>query len=229
MPVPSRILAAAASSGSKSRALSTASSNIMLQYQSTLPHLPVPPLTSTLSAYLRSLRPLLSSTEYQKSEDKVNRFIASETSKILQQRLEQRAQNTENWLAEWWNDYAYFAYRDSVVVNVSYFYVYKDPVTRGTFTQARRAAEIVEAAWKFRDFVVDGTLEPEKTKTGPLCMNAYQWLFHSCRIPQAGVDTTLSYPAHENEYVVVIRKNQFFRIDMRHLSGRILSADELEV
>lgn len=54
-------------------------------------------------------------------------------------------------MADWWNDVAYMAYRDSVVVNVSYFYVHKDDVKKPG--QARRAAQLVKALLPFRALV----------------------------------------------------------------------------
>jgi Choline/Carnitine o-acyltransferase len=31
--------------------------------------------------------------------------------------------NVPNWIAEWWDTASYMAYRDSVVINISYYYV----------------------------------------------------------------------------------------------------------
>ena len=43
-----------------------------------------------------------------------------------------------NWLADWWNEAAYIAYREPVVVNVSYFYVHvADEVIRNAPSLAR--------------------------------------------------------------------------------------------
>jgi len=96
----------------------------MLRYQASLPHLPVPPLASTLAKYLETIRPHLTPAEYTRSESTVRAFGASAHAVELQRRLEERAAGTVNWLADWWNETAYMAYRDPVVVNVSYFYVH---------------------------------------------------------------------------------------------------------
>lgn len=34
--------------------------------------------------------------------------------RALQDKLEERQHNTVHWLEEWWDDYSYLAYRDSV-------------------------------------------------------------------------------------------------------------------
>ena len=34
--------------------------------------------------------------------------------RALQDKLEERQRNTVHWVEEWWDDYSYLAYRDSV-------------------------------------------------------------------------------------------------------------------
>jgi len=125
----------------------------MLRYQTSLPHLPVPPLASTLAKYLETIRPHLTPSEYAHSESTVRAFGASAQAAELQRRLEARAAEpaTVNWLADWWNETAYMGYRDPVVVNVSYFYVHvADPAIRDA---PRRAATLLKAMLPFRTLV----------------------------------------------------------------------------
>ena len=129
----------------------------MLQYQALLPHLPVPPLTSTLTKYLETIRPHLTPSEYAHSESVVRAFGASTQGAELQRRLEERAATAAepggmaNWLADWWNEAAYMAYRDPVVVYVSYFYVHvADAAIRDA---PRRAATLLKAMLPFRKLV----------------------------------------------------------------------------
>lgn len=125
----------------------------MLRFEASLPQLPVPPLTSTLSKYLESVKPHLTPAEFSQTEAAVDKFLKSPLSKELQERLQERAAQPgiRNWISEWWNDVAYMAYRDPVVVFVSYFYVHKDDVKKPG--QARRAAELVKAVLPFRALV----------------------------------------------------------------------------
>ena len=125
----------------------------MLRYQASLPNLPVPPLSSTLAKYLESIRPHLTSAEYARSEATVREFGASPRAAELQKRLEARAAEpgTVNWIADWWNDAAYMAYRDPVVVNVSYFFVHMaDPTIQDA---PKRAATLIKAMLPFRTLV----------------------------------------------------------------------------
>jgi len=75
----------------------------------------------------------------------VRGFGASAQAAELQRRLEARAAepSTVNWLADWWNETAYMAYRDLVVINVSHFYVHvAGPVIRDA---QRRAATLLNS------------------------------------------------------------------------------------
>ena len=134
----------------------------MLCYQASLPHLPVPPLALTLSKYLDSLRPHLSPAEYARSESIVRAFGASEQARELQRRLEARASDegavVKNWLADWWNKTAYMAFREPVVVNVSYFYVHADEAEAEAEAVCdtlapKRAARLLKAMLPFRTLV----------------------------------------------------------------------------
>lgn len=125
----------------------------MLQYEKSLPRLPVPALASTAAKYLETVEPHVSPEAYAKTKRAVEKFIASEQGKELQRRLEARAAEPDrgNWLIDWWNDSAYMGYRDPVVVNVSYFYVHvEDKKIR---TPAKRAATLIKALLPFRELV----------------------------------------------------------------------------
>ena len=66
-------------------------------------------------------------------------------------------------------------------------------------------------------------------KKVPLSMASYEWMFNACRIPAKGKDYPIKYkPGVENAHIVVIRKNQFWKVS-HALDGRTLNAAELEV
>lgn len=91
--------------------------------QSSLQRLPVPDLNSTLKKLKRSLKALAwDEAEYRASESKVN-GLARGLGPELQRRLEHRREEPgrDHWLEEWWDEGAYLAYRDSVMINVSYY------------------------------------------------------------------------------------------------------------
>lgn len=82
--------------------------------QSTLPKLPVPALHDTLSRLKDSLRPIAwSDAEYNAIDKKIDFFAANE-GPALHSRLLKRAEDTQHWLENWWDDGGYLGYRDSV-------------------------------------------------------------------------------------------------------------------
>lgn len=118
------------------------------------------------------------------------------------------------------------AYRDPVVINVSYFYSHKDDRTRRN--PASRAAAISTGVLSFRKLVVNGELEPEYMKKLPICMDSYQYMFNACRLPQPDADYVKTYPTDEsNEFILVMRKGRFFKIQ-HTVNGKQLSTADLE-
>ncbi|CAG8487063.1 10864_t:CDS:2 [Paraglomus brasilianum] len=200
----------------------------MLRYQKSLPSLPVPPLSATLDKYLQSVKPLCTSEEYAKTEAVVDEFRKpGGMGEALYKRLLDKA-NTPgvvNWLEDWWNDVAYFGYRDPVVVYVSYFYSYKDDPKRKD--PAKRAAAIATAALEFRKLVNTQQLEPEYAKNLPICMDSYKWMFNACRYPAKPSDYGKTFDPDKNNHVVVIRNNKFFIVDLV-VDGQQLSTAEIE-
>ncbi|KAH8998487.1 acyltransferase ChoActase COT CPT [Lactarius akahatsu] len=200
----------------------------MLRYQASLPHLPVPALSSTLAKYLESIRPHLTPAEYARSEAAVREFGASPRAAELQKRLEARAAEpgTVNWIADWWNDAAYMAYRDPVVVNVSYFFIHMaDPAIQDA---PKRAATLIKAMLPFRTLVETAQLEPEKIRGAPLCMDSYKWLFHASRYPNIPSDTAYKFDPATHNHVVFVRNNRFFEVQLARTDGTELSAADLE-
>ncbi|KAI0241817.1 Carnitine O-acetyltransferase mitochondrial [Massospora cicadina] len=199
----------------------------MLAHQASLPRLPVPKLGDTLDKYLKTVRPLVDEAQFKKT-CAIAREFEKAVGPELQARLEARAAdpNISNWLESWWNEVAYFGYRDPVVVYVSYFFVYNNLPTPTKST--RRAAEIVQAALQFRDLVVNESLTPERTRQGPLCMASYEFMFNATRIPEKPSDYVRTVNPSENDFIVVARKNRFFALPLSHNDGQRLSTAEIE-
>ncbi|CAL5869866.1 uncharacterized protein PFLUO_LOCUS4097 [Penicillium psychrofluorescens] len=200
----------------------------MLRFEDSLPRLPVPSLEETGARYLKSVHAVVSETEYERTKKAVEAFIRpGGEGEPLQKRLLARAADPKikNWLAEWWNQAAYLGYRDPVIPYVSYFYSYKDDRLRRN--PAQRAAAITSAALEFKRQVDDGSLEPEYMRGQPMAMNSYEFMFNCCRIPGDGADFPRKYAAAENQHIVVVRKNQFFKVPLV-VDGQALNVSELE-
>ncbi|KAG2183480.1 hypothetical protein INT43_006486 [Umbelopsis isabellina] len=200
----------------------------MLRYQKNLPKLPVPPLAATMNKYLQSVRPLLDDADYEKTVKAVQEFQSKGgLGEKLQERLVARANdpNIINWMEDWWLDQAYMAYRDPVVIYVSYFFAYNDDKLRRA--PAQRAAAITTAALEFKRQIVEKTLEPEYAKGEPMCMDSYKYMFNNCRIPVKPADVEEIYDPINNTHIAVVRNNKFYIVDTVH-NGKQLSTAELE-
>lgn len=125
----------------------------MLRFERSLPCLPVPSLSSTAVKYLETVKPHVTPVAYEKTKKVVQEFITSEQGQELQRRLEARAAEPgrQSWLSDWWNETAYMGYRDSIVANVSYFYVHLDD--KRVKTPARRAATLLKGLLTFRELL----------------------------------------------------------------------------
>lgn len=135
--------------------------------QADLPSLPIPPLDQTLNRYLESIRPLTTDQEYNHQRAAVQAFRGeSESSQSpdqseepigrqLDRRLREHAQECEkrgtSWLAEWWDDWAYFTHRDSSTFFVNYYFGFQDDPR--VPTQTARAALLVSLALEFRQLI----------------------------------------------------------------------------
>lgn len=204
------------------------SKGAMLRFQDSLPRLPVPTLEETAKRYLKSLHPILSASEYTKSKAAVENFIRpGGVGCKLQEKLIARREDPQNknWIYEWWNDAAYLAYRDPVVPYVSYFYSHRDDRSRRD--PAKRAAAITSAVLEFKKLVDTGSLEPEYMKKLPLCMDSYKWMFNATRMVARPADYPVKFSASENKHIIVIRKNQFFKIS-HEIGGKQLNTSEFE-
>lgn len=124
----------------------------MLRYQSALPALPVPTLSSTMSKYLSTVQPLLTPEQFAHTQRATADFLSSPLAAELQNRLHERAGRVgDNWLSEWWNDVEYMSRRDPLVIFVNYFFVHVQDRTRKD--GAQRAAELIKAMLPFRTMV----------------------------------------------------------------------------
>ncbi|KAI1298914.1 acyltransferase ChoActase/COT/CPT [Xylaria venustula] len=200
----------------------------MLRFQDSLPRLPVPTLEETAARYVKSIHPLLSPVEFAASKKAVDEFIKpGGVGEKLQGKLVAKREDpkTKNWIYEWWNDAAYLSYRDPVVPYVSYFYSHRDDRRRRN--PAKRAAALTTATLEFKKQVDSGTLEPEYMKKLPICMDSYKWMFNASRVAAKPADYPVKYDPKDHKHIIVIRKNQFFKIP-HEVDGQQLNTTELE-
>ncbi|PCH36384.1 carnitine acetyl transferase [Wolfiporia cocos MD-104 SS10] len=199
--------------------------------QSALPALPVPPLADTIAQLKQSLRPIAwDEREYAEALLKVDAFFNG-PGQELQRRLEERKASSAHWLEEWWDNGAYLTYRDSVVVNVSYYYGFKEHPNHLPQTAVHRAASLVRAVMLLRKQFKLGQFQPETTKEGPICMDSYRWMFDCCRVPGQPADWSVSYAKQgdrgDSGHVVVFRRGRMWKLEPWR-NGELLGLEELQ-
>lgn len=217
----------------KTAAPSPPSGSLTVAAQEKLPKLPVPELGDTLRRLRRSLKPLaLSESELEAVESKISDFEKGLAPK-LHARLVQRQRETRHWLEEWWDNGAYMGYRDSVVVNVSYYYGFDAHPAQYPRGPAHRAAALTRAILLFRQAYRTGVLKPEATKEGPICIDTYRWMFDCCRVPGGkGLDWAVSNAKGEDRgdsgHIMVLRKNRVWKVNVARPGTGFYSTTEFE-
>ncbi|VDB99881.1 unnamed protein product [Peniophora sp. CBMAI 1063] len=198
--------------------------------QATLPRLPVPPLEKTVERLKESLVPLASGEEELRAASAKADEFARGLGRELHARLVKHAEGKEHWLEKWWDDGGYLGYRDSVIVNVSYFYGFKD-VPNTPKDPIQRAAALTRAGMLFRRMLKRGEIAPEGSKAAPFCMDTFRWMFDCCRVPGTeGLDWSVSYAQEgdvgDSGHIVVVRNGRFWRVDMAP-QGQLLGTEAL--
>lgn len=207
---------------------SAAAKGDLFKYQAQLPHLPVPALADTCAKYIRSVEPYLSAPQLESTKAIVAEFSRpGGKGEELQARLQQFAGGKENWLAEFWDDYAYMSYRDPVVPYVSYFFSHKDVHNAIGKNQLYKATLLAYYTTQFLLEVESEQLQPEVIKGNPYCMNAFKFMFNNSRVPAAGSDITKSYPGADHRYFIVALNNNFYKVYHHSVTGEPLSKAEI--
>lgn len=109
---------------------------------------------------------------------------------------------------------------------VSYFFCHKDD--RNRRLPAQRAAALSKAALDFKSQVDENRLEPDYMRKAPIAMSSFRYMFNTCRIPGDGKDKVTFFGPKGNQYILVVRKNRFFKL-WHEVDGKELSTADLEV
>lgn len=188
----------------------------LYEHQSSLPRLPIPTLEETMQRFLPTALPLAKSEEEKSSLKEACQIFPQQAANLQQRLLHRRdvEMSDSSWLQLWWNTWGYLQVRDSVVINVSYYFHFADDPT--ATTGVARGASILFAAAEFRKRVCSGEFPAEtvgKNKT-PLCSVAFKYMFHACRIPKRVQDSYRIYDPSRYSHAVVARKGRFFAIPL---------------
>ncbi|KAI9015355.1 acyltransferase ChoActase/COT/CPT [Hyaloraphidium curvatum] len=247
--------AAAPAAPAAARTMATAAAEKTFQNQSKLPHLPVPSIEETRAKFLKSCIPIARSQgEWDALKAKWDDFVEGKeagkpSAKELQDRLLKFAKEEEaatgNWLDRLWLRKAYLEYRDSVVINVSYWMAFDNsplqpaallanPPAAGTFSewQLKRAANLTRALLVYKGMIDREEIAPEygnkATKTQPMCMHQFKLLFGGQRFPAPVCDTIATpFPAAAR-HIAVMARDQIYAVEVVGADGTPAAAKEIE-
>ncbi|XP_077115464.1 choline O-acetyltransferase [Ranitomeya variabilis] len=187
-----------------------------------LPKLPVPPLQQTMDMYLKCMKHLVSEEQYKKSKAIVDRFMMSGgAGEMLQQKLEEHRENTENWIHQYWLDDMYLNNRLPLPVNSSPAVIFARHNFQDANDQLRFTANLISGVLDYKtlldmhDLPVD--LARGQLSGHRMCMKQYYGLFSSYRLPGSTKDTLVAQESSimpEPEHIIVACNNQFFVLDV---------------
>ncbi|XP_035258951.1 choline O-acetyltransferase-like [Anguilla anguilla] len=187
-----------------------------------LPKLPVPPLQQTLDTYLKCMEHLVSKEQFRKTKAIVEKFgAAGGVGELLQKKLQERRDKTDNWVYDYWLEDMYLNNRLALPVNSSPVMVFPKQSFRDRSDTLRFAAHLISGVLEYKA-LLDGRALPVEYARGqlagtPLCMEQYYRLFSSYRLPGPKKDTLVAQKSSvmpEPEHIIVACKNQFFVLDV---------------
>ncbi|KAI4470728.1 carnitine o-acyltransferase [Holotrichia oblita] len=196
----------------------------LYSFQGSLPKLPLPSLHSTMTRYMRSVRPLLDDENYDKMQKLADDFQNGIGVK-LQRYLLLKSWWSSNYVSDWWEEYVYLRGRSPLMIN-SNFYGIDAILMQPTKVQAARAAAVIHSCLLYRRLVERQELEPILLQNSvPLCSWQYERIFNTTRIPGIETDRIVHWP--DSNHIVVYHKGKYFKVIIYR--GRILKPREIQV
>ncbi|KAJ3608692.1 hypothetical protein NHX12_023223 [Muraenolepis orangiensis] len=197
---------------------------------SAVPPQPVPPLDQTLREYLRALEPLLPPDEFQHTQNKVLKFGRSGgLGPHLQEGLEKRARNTNNWISDRWVQWAYLESRQPLPVHSNPAISLPQRDYSDWRGQLLFASKLIAAVLDFKAKVNTGHLPMEYMRGKPLCLQLFPLLFSSCRIPGPKHDYISHHALSRRSptHITVVRNYQFFQLEVYNSDGSRMTESQI--
>ncbi|XP_044755899.1 carnitine O-acetyltransferase-like [Coccinella septempunctata] len=189
-----------------------------------LPYLPIPKLENTLHKFIKSCEPFVSYKVIVETKEICEMFQKKE-GKYLQKYLISKAQNSYNWLDDWYTQCAYLCNRDSLPMSTSPIMTFPPQKFRKTYQQREYVAKLILAILKFRKLCYCNKLPVETWHKYPLDMGVYKKLFANIRLPKPVCDQLYHYP--NSQHIIIMYKNNLFKVKVMNNCGDPLSFRQL--
>eukprot|EP00753_Platysulcus_tardus_P020098 PLAT7745.1.p1 GENE.PLAT7745.1~~PLAT7745.1.p1 ORF type:complete len:657 (-),score=282.45 PLAT7745.1:88-1803(-) len=135
----------------------------------------------------------------------------------LQEQLQARAEEEDNWLNEWWTLFAYLINRKPLPIYTSWYGLDVPRFGRlALLGQLDRAAIAIFAILHSCHVIEDEALPPDRLSADlPLCMEQFKHVFATARLPGLGVDELRTWSgADRPDHVLVLRKGHAFKLNV---------------
>ena len=178
------------------------------------PPLPIPSLDQTIDKYLERIIPLLDNEGYLQNE-RIARSFLSGAGAVLDSELHGYSKTINgSWLKPTW-DNIYLSFRDELNGKMNYATMLEPGMLPADRSFPESLAGIIASAARIYCMIADNTLPPDTTPAGPLCMEQYQNVFGSCRIPKPAEDEFFVAPKNSsNQHIVVFYRENIYNMEV---------------
>ncbi|CDR37639.1 CYFA0S01e13894g1_1 [Cyberlindnera fabianii] len=192
------------------------------QYQDKIQKLPIPPLKDTCERYLSVLKPLQTEEEHKRTIAATQQFLNG-IGPHLDEQLREYAKTRPSYIEQFWFD-SYLNYDSPVVLNLNPFFLLEDDPTPVNNTQVKRAASLTQSSLEFVRALRREELPPDMIRDTPLCMDQYNKLFGSARIPTS--TGCVMQSDQSSHHIVVLSRSQFYWFDVLDKENNLILTDE---
>ncbi|KAJ2608355.1 hypothetical protein H4S08_004481 [Coemansia sp. RSA 1365] len=204
--------------------------------QAQLPRLPLPALEDTVARYVRSVKPLLNSTQLAHTERAASEFVGGLGPELQKRLREVDARANGSWLEDIWLRKAYLEGRAPCYVHSNWAGLMADAVTdaavksgagQATGVQIQRAARLAAHLLESCDALRAETLTPDEQRGVPQCMHQMRWQFGTTRIPRSGCDELRNQDPPTARHIVLMYRGQAAEVPVYDASGRRASPSQI--
>lgn len=227
-----------------------------LHFQKSLPRLPVPEIEKTGERFLKSLRPILSDSEFASAQKNVNSFVTNE-GKVLHEKLitKDKINKHTSYISEYWFD-LYLRDRAPLPINYNPLIVFQNDTKTEYNNQVIRSTNLLVSAARFMLSLREQILEPEVYHLNPKKSNTQTFRTVTGLLPEAiswyGAYLFKAFPLDmsqfiglfgatripqkskdkiyrdtKSKHVVVQRRGNFYVFDVLDSDGNLLSPTEI--
>lgn len=201
--------------------------NDLHAFQGSLPTLPLPRIEDTVAKYLHTMLPILNDEEMAEMSSLAKDFLRQE-GPTLQWYLRLKWLISPNYVSDWWLNYVYLRGREPIAINSNWAGVMYAKFCATNNRCAHAAVSIHEFLVCRQQLIKDNFAPQMIAEVVPLCMDQYERMFATTRIPGVDQDELQTADLSESRHIVILHKGHFYRVQVYSSNtNRILRPAEL--